>query len=419
MSDSEKIETRYNYQFIHNVFGHFMQDTLDYFADYLYPRFENWKIISTYDKAIQYLNQLSAGDGHETDMPTKPALILNPSGDFDFDEAGGRQPWRNPNIAPGILKYLFEPIYKDQNIIITPGFSRIKGELEFMAILSSFYEYCDFKILLGLIFGGKDKFIYPQWFNSFIILPQEIYDYTYTNQYTGVSYKINISEIESRLIKTTNRNEVVFPCRILPRYRLTGISDGSEKYGGTEKLPEWKLNFTLEYEVEIPSFIVLESDYIVKDFKINMSYGSCYSSNSDYNSEDIPTNIFSFNGELTYYDPDSTSEIEIDLDSTSSVLIDYDGPDHTNITNKKELIFKTRYFHIVTKSEEDSETTIEFQMPEYITDKNLLVVQGKFGRLNYGDHFILSSDGWTITIYKRYVDLQREEILELFVYDWV
>ena len=76
MADEDKVETRYHYEFIHNVLGHFYKDTLDYFADYLYPRFTEWKIIGTYDKAVQYLLQNEKA-GRETDQPQKPALILN------------------------------------------------------------------------------------------------------------------------------------------------------------------------------------------------------------------------------------------------------------------------------------------------------------------------------------------------------
>jgi len=414
MADADKITTRYNYQYIHNVLGHFMHDTLDYFADYLYPRFD-YRIISTYDKAVQYLLNLTQY-GRELDMAMKPALISNPSGDFDFDEAGGKQAWRFPNLEPGMVKYLFEPIYQDQNVIISPGFSRIKGDMEFMALLSSFYEYCDVKMLISLIFAGKDRYIYPQWFNSFVILPEEIYNYNYSNPYTGVSYIIDIIGSENRVVKSTNRNEVVFPCKILPRYKLTGMSDGSEKMGGADKLPEWKLNFTIEYEVEIPSFLVLESDYIAKDFKVNIGYGSCYSTNEAYNSDNIPINISAFANEMIYYD--STGNVELNLDLPTAVVGEY-NPDHVDIKNKKELEFKIRYFHIVTKNEADATTDISFTLPEQITEPDTLRIQGKYGSIVYGDNYIISPDGWTVTIHKEYVSLDTSDILELFIYRWV
>lgn len=416
MADIDKIETRYNYTYIHNVIGHFMKDTLDYFADYLYPRFE-WKVVSTYDKAVEYLMK-NTQFGRETDMPMKPALILNPSGDWDFDDAGGKQAWRFPNLAPGFVKFMHAPLYQDQNIIITPAFSRIKGEMEFMALVDSFYEYADLKILIGLIFGGKDRYIYPQWFNSFIILPPEIYNYHYSNPYTGVSYTINILEQQNKLIKTTNQTEVVYPCKILPRYKMTGMSDGSARFGGMDKLPEWKLNFTLEYEVEIPTYLVLETDYIIENIKFNIKYGSCYSSNESYNNEDeIPINISKFTGEEIYYD--STGETRIDLDSTSAIFIQPESTSHVEIKNKKELVFNTRYFHIVTKEEAESTTTVDFTLPEQILDKEILIINGKYGHMAYGDNYIISEDGWTITIKKEYVYLNEGDILELYIYKWI
>jgi len=408
-SDADLIETRYNYQYIHNVIGHFYKDTLDYFADYLYPRFE-WKIVSTYEKAVEYMSKQTQYN-REPDMPMKPALILNPSGDFGFDEPYGKMMWRFPNLQPGFLKYVFSPIYQDQNVIITVGFSRLKGEMEFMALLASYYEYFDVKMYINLIFGGQDRPIYPQWFNSFIILPPEVYNFRYRNPETGASYKINIADTSDTLVKTTNRVEVVYPCRILPRYKLTSMSDGSEKMGGTEKLPEWKLNFTLEYEVEIPSFIVIQSDYLLENIKYNINYGSCYSSNSTYNSNEIPVNIDSFTNRILY--SDNTSYL--DIDSTSPVDLS-DVELEQEYTDRKQLVFNTRYFHIVTKTEEAATDIISFTLPEQILNHSTLLVNGKYGLLAYGDNYYISNDGWTMYINKKYTFLEKGDILELYVY---
>ena len=414
MADEDKIETRFHYEFIHNVLGHFYKDTLDYFSDYLYPRFQ-WKVVSTYDKAVEYLMK-NIEYGREVDQAMKPALILNPSGDFEFDETYGKLPWRFPNLAPGMIKRIYQPIYQDQNVIINLGFSRLKGELEFIALVNSFYEYTDVKLYLGLIFGGKDRYIYPQRFNSFIILPEDIYNYEYNNEYTGVSYKLNIPGTENKLIKTTNRTEVVYPMEILPKFKLIGMTDASERLGGTDKLPTWKLNFNLEYEVEIPSWLILESDYLAQNLKVNIKYGSCYSSNYEYNSEEVPVNISSFTSKLVYVD--STSGNEISLDGTSQVSIEQ-TPDHSDIEDRTELIFKTRYFHIVTQSEEESTTTVEFSLPETILNKDTLIVNTKYGHLAYGDNYTISEDGNDIIINKTYTNLDENDIIELYVYEFI
>jgi len=406
MADEDKIETRYNYFWIHNVFGNFVKDTMDYFSDYLYPRFSDWKIIGTYDKAVEHLSK-EIQHAREMDQPLRPALVLDPSGDFNFDETYGKQLWRFPNLAPGLIKYLFNPIYQDENILITVGFSRLVGEFNFTALLSSFYEYTDMRVFLNLIFGGTERQIYPRWFNSFIILPEEVYNYRYSNDVTGLSYKINIEDSYNQLIKTTNTNEVVYPCTILPRYKLTGMTDSSGRLGGVDNLPDWKLGFTISYEIEIPTFIVLETNYLVEKFTINVKYGSCYTANKAYEtSENPPVNIESFDGNLDF-----------GLDSTANSTITY--PDEAVIDNIKSRLVKTRYYHIVTESEAASTTYVDITIPETVTDNNLLRLNGKYGNLVYGDNYTIIDSGVTIRINKENVTLEKDDILEIFIYEYI
>jgi len=405
MADSDKIDTRYNYFWIHNVFAHFCKDTLEYFGDYLYPRFE-WQVIGTYDKAVEYLNK-EKQYGRETDQPMRPGLLLDPSGDFSFDETYGKMLYRFPNLAPGLAKYMYYPIYQDSNVLITVAFSRVKGEFNFTGLMSSFYEYTDMRIFLNLIFGGLDRFIYPRWFNSFIILPSEIYDYTYENDVTGETYKINIDDSYSKLVKTTNTNEIVYPCRIKPIYKLTSISDQSSKFGGIDGLPDWKLGFTISYEIEMPTFIVLESDYLAEKMKVNIKYGSCYTANKVYStSENIPVNIESF-----------ISTVDRGIDETSNSTITY--PDEATISDKTSRVFKTRYYHIVTKEEAASTTYVDIGISETVTDKDLLKLVGKAGILDYYDHYTIIDDGTTIQINKTYVTLEEDDILEIYIYIYV
>jgi hypothetical protein len=404
MADSDKIETRYNYYWIHNVFAGFAKDTLSYFGDYLYPRFE-WQVVATYDKAVEYLNK-QAKYNRETDQPMRPGLILDPSGDFGFDETYGKMLYRFPNLAPGLVKYMYQPIYQDKNVLITVAFGRMIGEFSFIGLMSSFYEYCDMRVYLNLIFGGLERFIYPRWFNSFIILPEEIYNYSYNNDVTGLQYTINIVEAYSKLIKTANTNELVYPCTILPRYKLTGITDSSSKLGGVEGLPDWKLGFTISYEIEIPTFLILESDYLAEKLTVNVGYGSCYSSNQVYSeSDEISVDIDSFD-----------SNIDHGLDSTSNSTITF--PDEATIDNRKTRVFKTRYYHIVTDSEATSVTTIDINLPEVVTDHNLLKFVGKYGELKYGDHYTIVSGGTIIRVDKVYVSLQTNDILEIYIYEY-
>lgn len=394
------ITTRYHYEFIHNVFSCFFEDALEYFAGYLQPRFTH-TVVSTYDKAVEYLTKVDQYD-REVDQPNLPALILNPSGDFNISENGGMQLWRFPNLGPGLIKRLFYPMYQDNNLIITCGFSRFKGEIELIALVNSIYEYLDLKVLYLQIFGGMNRIIYPTVFNGFIIIPESLYNYKYTNEYTGVSYTIDWESagVSDQLIKTTNRTEHIFPVNIRPWFKLTGMSDGSTKYGGTDKLADWRLVTTVEYEIEAPSFIVLESDYLAENMKMNINVGSSYSVYPDYQP---PTDkIISKSSWDWGLNEDTDSNL--DTDATADIVY------------SKEILFKTRYYHIVSDSESKSTTDVDVSLPEVIDDPDYLIVNYRYGELLYGDHYTIVDNGETLRIKVDNVTLIKNTAIELYVY---
>jgi hypothetical protein len=398
---------RWRYFFIHNVFVAFFNDIMEYMK-YLYPRFQ-YTVFGTYDKAVEYLNKM-AQYCRETDKPFLPALVLNPSGDFDIADtiAGGRQLWRFPNLAWGFNKYLFDPIYQDKNLQVFVSFMRIKGEIEFLMLLNSFYEYTDIRMLLLNYFGGIDRIIEPSFFSSFIILPPDLVNYTYTNEYTGLKYKIDWfgAGAKLELIKTTGETRLVVPCRIKPQISLTNLSDASNRYGGTDKLAEYRLGGTLHYEVELPNMIVLEGDYLAEHVDVELDYGSVYSA---YKTYDVPVNRQRVEYTLDWPGLDETSDSRIDLTG--------DTTGHCEITQTYDLVYKTRYFHIVTQEEVDSTSDLVITIPEVISNPVFLVVSSIDGKLDYGDHYILASNGVTLTIRHDTVNYKAGWIIELYVYE--
>lgn len=400
MADSNKIETRYHYEYINNVFSSFYKSILDYFATYLQPRFE-YQTVSTYDKAVEYLSKKDQY-GREIDQPNLPALILNPSGEFGISDNGGMQFWRFPNLAPGLVKRLFYPIYQDSNVLVTVGFSRIKGEMEIIALVNSPYEYIDTKMLFLQIFGGFNRLIYPQWFNSYIIIPDELLNYTYYNEYTGQRYGLNWESAGATevLVKSTNKNEIVCPVYIKPWFKLTSMSDGSTKYGGTDKLYDWRLISTIEYEVEVPSFVILESDYLAENINLSINFGTVFST---YPKFQPPVNR-----ELVRYHWD------FGLDDTSNSTANYDTTSEIEYT--KHLVFNTRYYHIITELEAESTTDVDISLPETIEDPDYLLVNSKNGNLLYGDHYLITDNGDTLRIKVDNVTLTTGQIIELYVY---
>jgi len=405
-SDQDMITTRYHYSFIHNVIGHFFKDSLEYFGDYLYPRFQ-YQVMGTYDKAVEYLSKKEQYS-REVNKPLLPALILNPSGDMGLAEAssGAKQLFRFPNLAPGLLKRVYEPVYQDQHVQVYPGFMRLKGEIELIMLFDSFYEYFDVRLYLLQMFGGTDRYIYPQYFNSFIILGSDLYNYRYTNDVTGVSYKLDWESAGSyeTLVRSTNKEEKVIPCTIKPIFKLTGLGDGSTKYGGTA-LAEWKLTASIEYEIEVASYLVLETDYLAENIQFEIKYGSCYST---YN-YDIPVNRTLINYHWDF-----------GLDATSSdILTDLEVLDTTSSESYiGDFEFKNRYMHIITQSEIDTGIDIDIDLPEQITNYRLIIVNSRFGEMSYWTHYKIVNSGWTLRLLVDNIEnLVAGQCIELFVYE--
>ena len=389
------------YFFVHNAMAGFYKSFLDYISSTVYSRFDT-KLVSTYDKAVSYIANKEKLGGREQDKPNLPCLILNPSGELNLDDgnAGGKQLHRFSRWG-NFGAQLWDPIYRDENVKINPVFGRLKGEIELIMLLNSFYEYCDLRVLFLEYFTGQDRDIKLDGFTTFIIIPKEMYNYEYYNDVTGERYNLDWSQygVTEQLIKTTNKVEYIYPCTIKPLIRLTGTSDGSTKYGGVDKLADWRLTANFEFSVEIPWFMLLSTNYLANEIDLTISTSSTYS----INSFKPPVNI---NITKTHYD--------FSIDSTSGIEIIV--PDKAEITERKSGEFNTRYYHIITYSQALQEE-FSISLPEIILDKDLLLVNSKYEKLDYGDDYIISEDGTVMTIYNPLMTrFSESDIIELYVY---
>ena len=91
-----------------------------------------------------------------------PAFILDPVGEFGISDSntGAKQLYRFPNLAPGFINRWYDPIYQDSDVMINIGFTRLKGEMNLVMLLNSFYEYCDLRIFMIQYFGSEGRWIY-------------------------------------------------------------------------------------------------------------------------------------------------------------------------------------------------------------------------------------------------------------------
>lgn len=387
---AEDLENIYHYQFIHNCLADFYHDILQFFAVSVYPRF-NYSTVGTYDKAVEYITQKTSNSNRELDTPILPAIILNPLGELNIADGIGKALWRFPNLGSGLGSKLFDPLYYDSNVQVNVVFTRYAGEIELVMLCRSIYEYLDLRVLFLQMFGGYERPIYPQTFNSFIILPNSVYSYRYTNEYTGADYILDWSNysVNNQLVRTINTNNYVYTCVMSPRFHLTSLADASSRYGGTDKVAEYKLSATLQYEVELPTYMAIKTDFAARGMRLNLMFGSSYSAYPDYQP---PVNTDALGTEWS------------SIDTTATIVYrDY-------------MILHNRYYHEVTAEEVDSTADIIFDLPETVTDPDLLYVNSKHGKLNYKDHYDIINSGTQIQIHINYVTLTSGMIIELYYY---
>ena len=394
-----------NVFFIHNILSDYYKSLLDYFSNY-YSRF-NYKIISTYDKAIQYIKNKQDQFGREIDKPNLPAIILDPTGELNISDSSGRQLRRFPKIMSGGAKLNNKAIYMDDDVIIYPGFVRLVGEINVILLLSSFYEYCDVRLLFLQQFSGTERYSNEMEFSSYIILPDEIVFYEYDNEITNVKHELDWFKfsVVKDVVKTINSEKFLYNVCIKPIIKLTGISDASEKYGGSDDISQWKLNLSFEYEIEIPWYLSLHINHLVKYVNFNINVDDISSiSMSNY----VPKERYQLVYSMNIYD----------LDDPFSRSMEIRSPSNQESTKNITLIDKQIYEVLkydVDPNNEDLNLVINNQYK--ITDYNLVTIVFPERVLQPLTEFTI--DNVNININRQtdvFKKLKENDIIEIYYY---
>jgi len=256
--------------FIHNTFGSYFSGVLDWFGEKFYPRFE-YKVIGTYDKAVKFFKSRREM-GIDPNGKLLPSVSLDPMLDFSNEERGGRFLWQFSRYAPGLGMRLFNSVnLKEQDVVITPVFSRYQGTFEMTFWLASVYELIDFRVALLQFCGGYNRWVRPEFFWSYLILPDQIENFEIEKD-----QKIDWSNSFAELVHvdTINKQRLALPIPLDPIWRLDSLGDSSTKYGG-DQIAEYKLSGTFTYEVNIPTYVVLSKSLnpkIVLSFSLGKTY---------------------------------------------------------------------------------------------------------------------------------------------------
>lgn len=256
--------------FIHNCFGSFFSGVLKWFSDDFYPRF-NFKVIGTYDKALEFLTKKKQ-TGIDQTLNLLPSISLDPMLDFSHEERAGRFLWQHSRYAPGLGVRISNSIdLREQDVLVTPVFSRYYGTFEVTFWLASVYELMDFRVSLLQFTGGFQRWCRPKYFWTYLILPDEVENHK-TNENVKLDWGNTYSDIIH--VETINKHRRAVPIALDPIWRLESFSDSSTKYGG-DSIAEYKLNASFTYEVNIPTYIVI-SEHINPSLTLSLSLGSTH-----------------------------------------------------------------------------------------------------------------------------------------------
>lgn len=368
--------TVYHHYFINNVIGTYIDGLAKFFKNSLFNRTTEI-VVGTYEKAVQhYTHRIQ--DLEEHHHPTYPFATLDPSLDFEPDEIAGRFLYQYPQFEPNFAIREFRPkIYEDDNIIVAPVLNRYKGRIELIIWCSSVYEYMDNRLLAYQFFGGLNRVISPTNIEGYFILPDDVVFYNYNNDYTNEAYQLDWTNttVDSLLVKNINQNKYTFPFAVQPQIRLTGVTDGSEKYAGDD-LAEWRLSLEIEWETVLPTHLIMETTHLpershLKTFEIDVGFVYVAATEAG-DGEQSPNEIL-----LSIYDTSTEEFTRVDAH--------YDNAFNYFLTSSD-----------VTAIDNDEDVDIDLGAV-VIPDSHFLKVYGRYGGMEESYHWILKDDH-TITL---------------------
>jgi hypothetical protein len=161
---------------------------------------------------------------------------------------------------------------KEQDVVITPVFSRYQGTFELTFWLSSIYELMDFRVALLQFTGGFQRWCRPEFFWTYLILPESVENYQ-TDDEVQLDWGNTLSDVIH--VDTINKHRRVVPLSLDPIWRLESFNDASTKYGG-DQIADYKLTATFGYEINLPTYVVT-SEHIDPSLTLSLSLGSTYS----------------------------------------------------------------------------------------------------------------------------------------------
>jgi hypothetical protein len=266
-------------------------------------------------------------------------LNIDPTGEINMEETMGKELWRYPNVITNKSKYynLSELLYKDDNIEMTIIFNRITADINCTLFLGSLSKYLDYRMyLLQLFRGGNDRSFKPYTFINNMIFEDNFIEASYYNEITKKIEQLHWDDttlLNKKLIKQLGESKYVYPILAEPLIKMSSVNDSSNNKNVGQDLDTYMLNWTINYELTIPSYLFVNTEYDIEEIHqtiINSKYS--YVNELPNHIEGLPD--FTTDKDGITYKLYKKFVIEIDQhDETSNTIIFDLGDEMDNIKN--------------------------------------------------------------------------------------
>lgn len=198
-------------------------------------------------------------------------LNIDPTGEINMEETMGKELWRYPNVNTNLSKYynLTETLYKDDNIEITLIFNRITADINCSLFLGSLSKYLDYRMyLLQLFRGGNDRSFKPYTFINNMIFDDNFIEASYYNELTKKIETLHWDDttlMNRTLIKQLGKSKYVYPINSEPLIKMISLNDNSNNKNVGQDLDTYVLNWSINYELTIPSFMYVNTNYDIEE----------------------------------------------------------------------------------------------------------------------------------------------------------
>lgn len=266
----------------HVAIGSFARAFRDYIHYSIYDGFSAL-IFGPYTKSIQSYFQRRRYNDNDEDGVSNMIDFALPIFSYTISLDGVDDKidfsWRSTTFLPGLAKVVYPSFYEDDDFELKMVYRRLKGSISANMFCNSEAELLD--IEMAFIDGFRGMNVYNQTdITAMTILPANILFTTIDGN--RISRALSSDKITRSFIPAVNSTNYYIYNNISAIINMQSISQNSQYYGGSG-MPEFILNASFNFEIEIPQYIMALTKPNITGIELNMDVAYRYENNKALN----------------------------------------------------------------------------------------------------------------------------------------